>query len=659
MSMSVPVTLQAAAPGEDTKKMRRFSIEAYNGGAMRMPWSSAHVVVDLAGMEISEKPRPIFRDHDTNKIVGHTEAIKNNGKRLFLTGIASASNDIAREVVESSDNGFPWQASIGADIIRMEAVESGKVKVNGQTFQAPINIVRASRLGEVSFVALGADDSTTARMIASRSRKESPVDFTQWLTARGLDLATIDDAKKAELQAQFNQEMTKDDQPAVDQVKAMRENAAMEAERIASIYDAAKSHPDIQAKAIREGWSKDKTELEVLRASRPVAPAIITSQTGGVANAEVMTAGLLQATKNKTDGIKPEVLEAAHKRWHGRLSLQEMLLEAAASVGYTGARTFQSDPRGILEAAFSVAEISGILSTVANKALLAGYMGVDQAWRMITAIRPVRDFKTITSYRLTGGNNYEKVAPTGELKHGQLGEQSFTNKADTYGMLLGISRTDLINDDLGALSNVPQMIGRAAAIKLNEVFWTVFMANTSFFPINDSNRNYLAGVTVGTNDSRLNLEGLDRATQKFMAQVDPDSKPLGIRPKILLVPSALAMTAKQLMNSTEIRTEAALSSGGMKFPTSNPFAGTYVPVDTPYLGNSSFTGYSSTAWYLLADPADLPVIETVFLNGVEAPTVEAAEADFNVLGIQMRGYHDFGVTKQDYRAGVMSKGASA
>jgi hypothetical protein len=39
--------------------------------------------------------------------------------------------------------------------------------------------------------------------------------------------------------------------------------------------------------------------------------------------------------------------------------------------------------------------------------------------------------------------------------------------------------------------------------------------------------------------------------------------------------------------------------------------------------------------------------------------VETAEADFNTLGIQMRGYFDFGVAKTEYRAGVMSKGAAA
>ena len=31
------------------------------------------------------------------------------------------------------------------------------------------------------------------------------------------------------------------------------------------------------------------------------------------------------------------------------------------------------------------------------------------------------------------------------------------------------------------------------------------------------------------------------------------------------------------------------------------------------------------------------------------PTVESADADFNVLGVQMRGYHDFGVALQEPR----------
>jgi hypothetical protein len=47
-----------------------------------------------------------------------------------------------------------------------------------------------------------------------------------------------------------------------------------------------------------------------------------------------------------------------------------------------------------------------------------------------------------------------------------------------------------------------------------------------------------------------------------------------------------------------------------------------------------------------------------FLNGVQTPTVESAAADFDQLGVQFRGYHDFGVDLAEYLAGVKSKGAA-
>ena len=42
--------------------------------------------------------------------------------------------------------------------------------------------------------------------------------------------------------------------------------------------------------------------------------------------------------------------------------------------------------------------------------------------------------------------------------------------------------------------------------------------------------------------------------------------------------------------------------------------------------------------------------------GQEEPTIEQAQADFNVLGIQMRGFHDFGVKKQDPRGAIKMAG---
>jgi hypothetical protein len=137
-----------------------------------------------------------------------------------------------------------------------------------------------------------------------------------------------------------------------------------------------------------------------------------------------------------------------------------------------------------------------------------------------------------------------------------------------------------------------------------------------------------------------------------MDQVDTDGKPIGIMPQVILVPTALSAMGTQLFKSLEIRDTTA----NTKFPVANPHQGKFRTEVSRYLGNTKYTGNSTKAWYLLADPNDLPVIEVAFLNGNESPTIETADADFSVLGVQMRGYHDFGVALQDPRGGVKSKG---
>jgi hypothetical protein len=47
----------------------------------------------------------------------------------------------------------------------------------------------------------------------------------------------------------------------------------------------------------------------------------------------------------------------------------------------------------------------------------------------------------------------------------------------------------------------------------------------------------------------------------------------------------------------------------------NPHQGKFRVKVSRYLANASYTGNSAKAWYLLAEPSDLPVIEVAFLNG--------------------------------------------
>ena len=61
-------------------------------------------------------------------------------------------------MTRSGKRGFPWQASIGADILEAEFIPNGsQIQVNGRTFDGPLYVIRQSILKEISFVDTGAD----------------------------------------------------------------------------------------------------------------------------------------------------------------------------------------------------------------------------------------------------------------------------------------------------------------------------------------------------------------------------------------------------------------------------------------------------------------------------------------------------------------------
>ena len=675
----------AAVADGDSPRLPRFKMVAYTGGEIRQ-WGETYVI-DLEGTSIPKTGIPVRVHHDPSQGAGHTEKIEVKNGRLLLEGIISRDTEAAREVVVSAGRGFPWQASVGMDIQASESVaEKTSVTVNGKTFKGPLFVLRKTSLEEVSFVDRGADGKTSARIAAQRAEggeamicklcksetcdgnciKDGVVNPEPKKVEASGGGKPLDDAGASVVDSKdSSKEPTPKVQPVLEATAdtiaemkaAMRTEMVVEQARITDIQKICDGEcRDLEAKAISEGWTVEKCELEKLRASRPKPVGIHfdrSAVTGKVLEAAVHVAAGDSRVEKKYD---EETLDRAHKRFRGGIGLHDLLLEAAWANGYTG-RTFKGNelavlgaampPRNSLQAGVSLIDLSGILGNVANTFLLEGFNGVEQVWKEVSSRRSVTNFQAVTSYRLTGATRFDELAPGGEIKHGKLGEESFANQIITYAQILNIDRRDIINDDLGALTAVPRMQGRAAGIKLNEIFWAEFMDNSAFFhAVNYS--NYITGATTN-----LGIAGLTLGEQEFMDLVDADGKPTGVQPQILLVPTALSAIAAQLFNSTELRPTGTTST---TFPTANPHANKFKVHVSAYLGNSDYTGYGAKIWYLLADPNNLPVIEVAFLKGREVPTIESADADFNTLGIQLRGYHDFGVALQDQKAGIKSKG---
>jgi len=601
------VTFLQAAEGDSAASPKKFRIVAYTGSQIRQGWSREPVVIDMAGMQLpATVPVVLGHDYTIGSILGQGRPFIEAGQ-LIVEGEILADNENARQVLALASNGYQFQASVGADVRRHQKIDADAVaQSNGTAHVGPVRIVKASSLREVSFVTLGADSQTSVAIAAEEVVEENTMaaDATTKPTDEVVETAAV--AATAEVAVETKPETVEAKQDASEALLAKLESLQKKVEQM--------------------------ERLNATRDERPAAPAVhVVANSAPTAEVIEASFALQGGLPNVEKAYKPEVLEAAHKA-RREISLGEVLVQAAAANGYDGPRRINASTlRPILAAAWATHSISGLLSSTVNKFLLAGFNGVESSWRSISSVRSVNDFKSVTSYRLNGSMKFQPVANGGEIKNAAVSDESRSIAASSWAVMTSVTRTDLVNDDLSALTAVPQRIGRGGALALCDEFWKVFQDDASFFTTARGNKKTTAGA--------LSLANLKAIATMFRKLKDPDGNPVAVDPRILLVPADLELAAAEIMGSS------LLVGGSSAAPDRNVLAGRYQVVSTSYLS-------SAEDYYLLASPADLPVMEVAFLNGVQSPVVETAEADFNTLGVQMRGYFDFGVAKAEYLAGV-------
>ncbi len=616
------ITAEIPTNEGEKPKLPTFSMKAYNGGIMEVAHAGA-VAVDLSGMKIKDKT-PILFGHDgknASSILGQTTKITASN-RLEASGQILGDSPTVRQVIALARNGYSFQASIGATIDSYEDVEDGDTaEINGQLLSGPFRKVTASTLREISIVPMGADSTTETAIAAEKANNNNQEDIM---------------ASKENIEA-----------PTADHIRA---EAVAEQSRILQVQAAAKDYPEIAAKAVKDGWDEAQTKAEVQAAyivklektieadkqasERPPVTNISASvdPIDGVQVIEAAVA-LRAGIKNAEKVYDSETLNRAEdSKIH---SITDMV---KASCQLSGRRLESSrhETRDFLQAAFSTRSIANILSNLANKFILEGYGTVEDTWRRIANVRPVVDFKANTGSRLIMASLLKDLSPSGEIKHGSISDEARTVQADTKALMLGITRKDIVNDDLGAMTELPRRLGYAAARTFNVDFWAAFEAAVGAnFSASAPKSNQQTGV--------LSLATLKTAEKLFMELTDADGNPLGTEATTMLVSPTNAAAARELFVATN------LVGGTSKDPNVNIYAGMFAPAVTRYI--------AAAPWYLFASPMAVPAMEAAFLNGRQEPFVETADADFNTLGIQMRCYYDYGVAFAEWRSGVRSTGA--
>ena len=453
------------------------------------------------------------------------------------------------------------------------------------------------------------------------------------------------------------------DDPAAQAIKTVQDAERLERKRVKAIKALAKEH------GLDEDWTDrmidgDRTAEDAGAMARELAAHVakfqpvrgIAAGSGRPAAVQVLACAALMANgENMTETFlakhySADVMTEAHKR--RRISLKGLIAATCALDGRP-APLHDDGPAEWLSAGFSTVSMPGILGDSANKSLLEGYESLPALVPLFFGKRTVTNFREYTEYRMTGDETFDLVAPGGEIQHGTLGEEHQHYKADTYGKMFTITRTMIVNDDLGAFLQIPRRFGRGAALTKEKAGAKLVMDNTGDFFVALVHKNLSTGA-----GSALGSAGLTAAEKLMLEQTDDAAgkNPVMIMPAILLVPPALKGTADELFKSAVMM--PGITTPTAKHPNTNIYQGRFQPYCWPFLGNTTFHASASSAyWYLFADPANAAAFLVAYLNGIETPVIEEVAAAPNVLGITWRAYFDFGVSQGDYRAAVRSNGA--
>ena len=637
-------------------KQRRFRINAYSGGKLIVSGFQYPVIVDLSGLDTSNAV-PILIDHraDVEATLGLTDSIDNNGKALVLAGPITGVSELSRQVLAQSAAGHTWQASIGASVIESENIEAGvSVNVNGQRFVGPVIVARRSQLKETSVLPMGADSTTSVNLAAKAValKGSTEMTFEEFIASLGLDAVTLTPEANAVLHTAFESMNAADGETpppaaAAAAVLNLRATAATELRRQTEINVMCSGFPHIAAAAISNGWSPMEAENHVLKAKaiqmRP-SNRIQAGHSGGVTK-QTLQASLLLRAGHESLAVKSYGADVCQQARDLRCTNLVDLAAHALTISGHDKSQYQNNDQ-MIRAAFSTASLGNILGDSVGKSLISAYEETTTAWRTFAHVGDAQSFRDQKGIRPAAIASLEEVGAGGRIKHGALLEEdTFTWSVGTFAKMLSVTRTTIVNDDLGFISELAPMLGTAAGRSLNDLIWSTILGGQTANFFSSGNAN------LATASSALAVATLGAGVAAMRNQRDDNGYDLNISPVALVVPPALEMTARALLNSGEV-----LGTSGVN---GNPVQG-IVPnlIVEPRISNTTrFSNATAIQWFLFGAPKDR-AITVGFLNGMQNPTIETSDSDFSTLGMEIRVFHDYGCALADPRGAYKAVGTA-
>lgn len=328
------------------------------------------------------------------------------------------------------------------------------------------------------------------------------------------------------------------------------------------------------------------------------------------ANARSMFGGQGQrVARNADPGYEAEVARAA------------ALYEAVV----TGSR-----PEHHLREALTTDDFPILFGDVLSRSLLAGYNEQTYTWANYAERRPVRDLREIRLVMVDGGaTRLERVGQRAPYPESDIAESDARVRPYKYGRTFDVSMEMLINDDLGVFSNsgTMQRFGRGARRTEEWVATNLFV---------DANGPHASVYTAGNNNivtgnPALTRTALQTALTVLSEQTDADGEPIIIEAVELVVPTALELTAREILDTREYR--IVDGAGNTQILTGNGVSANLRLNVNHYISRVASSANGATSWFLIANPtSQRPALVMAFLRGFDTPQMFVKAPDAQPIG---------------------------
>jgi hypothetical protein len=302
-----------------------------------------------------------------------------------------------------------------------------------------------------------------------------------------------------------------------------------------------------------------------------------------------------------------------------------------------------------IERAYHTSGMFGnILLDAVNKTLLEAYEEAPVTYSQWVRTAPaVQDFKAINRIRFSEAPDLEVVPEARPYKQLPMTDSKETYRIEKYGGIFTVSWETVVNDDLDAISRIPAMHGNAARRKVNKVCYNVLTSNPV---MGDGNGLFSASHASGSNFANASAApSVATLNTSFVAMMKQTGLTPGtiinVVPRYLIVPVGQSAAALQLISSIADPLAGGTAAGNAN--TNNIYGPSGMrPLNV--IIEPILDSFSSTAWFLAADYANVDTVELSFLQGEESPVIEN-DWDFDTDVYKYKVRQTFGVAAVDWR----------